>query len=184
MSTVVKRWTYDDLAAMPEDNVIREIFDGELFVSPSPFTRHQRIVGRLHLAIGRYLEEHPIGEAFVAPLDTVFSSDNVCDPDVLFVSHERSSILTSKHVYGAPDFVIEVLSEFNAKNDKVRKLAIYERFGVTEYWIVDPDANTISVFRRDGKTLPLVRELAASAGDVATTPILPGLAINLTELFR
>jgi Uma2 family endonuclease len=56
MSTVVKRWTYDDLAAMPEDNVIREIFDGELFVSPSPFTKHQRISRRLVLAIGNYLE--------------------------------------------------------------------------------------------------------------------------------
>src|SRR3954466_6879970 len=184
MSTVVKRWTYDDLAAMPEDNVIREIFDGELFVSPSPFLRHQRIVGRLHLAIGNYLEEHPIGEVLVAPLDTVFSTDNVCEPDVLFVSHERSSILTKKHIHGAPDFVIEVLSEFNAKNDKVRKFAIYERFGVTEYWIADPDANTVRVFRRHGNALALVSELTAAAGGVATTPILPGLTIDLGALFR
>ncbi|HEV2720656.1 MAG TPA: Uma2 family endonuclease [Thermoanaerobaculia bacterium] len=184
MSTVIKRWTYDDLAAMPEDNVIREIFDGELFVSPSPFTRHQRIVGRLFLAISNYVEEHPIGEVFVSPLDTVFSIDNVCDPDVLFVSHERSSIVTKKHLHGSPDFVVEVLSEFNRKNDEVRKLAIYERFDVTEYWIVDPEKNTIRVFRRNGKALPLVNELAASAGDVATTPIFPGLTIELTELFR
>jgi len=184
MSTVVKRWTYDDLAAMPEDNVIREILDGELFVSPSPFVRHQRIVGRLVFAIGNYLEKHRIGEVFAAPLDTVFSIDNVCDPDVLFVSHKRSSIVTKKHIQGSPDFVIEVLSEFNRKNDEVRKLEIYQRFDVTEYWIVDPDANTIRVFRRDGRALPLVSELAASAGDVATTPILPGLTIDLTELFR
>jgi Uma2 family endonuclease len=184
MSTVVKRWTYDDLAAMPEDNVIREILDGELFVSPSPFLRHQRIVGRLYVAIANYVEKHPIGEVFVAPLDTVFSMDNVCEPDVLFVSHERSSILTKKHIHGAPDFVIEVLWEFNAKNDKVRKLAIYERFGVTEYWIVDPEANTVRVFRRRGNALPLVSELAAAAEDVATTPILPGLTIALAELFR
>src|ERR1044071_268968 len=181
MSTVVKRWTYDDLAAMPADNVIREIFDGELFVSPSPFLRHQRIVGRLYRLIGNYLEENPIGEVIVAPMDTVFSIDNVCEPDVLYVSHERSSILTNKHIHGAPDFVIEVLSEFNAKNDKVRKLAIYERFGVTEYWIADPEANTIRVFRREGKALPLVSEL--TTGDVATTPLLPGLIINLTEPF-
>ena len=184
MSTVVKRWTYDDLLAMPEDTAIREIFDGKLFVSPSPFLRHQRIVGRLYAAIFNYLEEHPIGEVFVAPLDTVFSLDNVCDPDVFFVSHERSSILTNKHVHGSPDFVIEVLSEFNAKNEKVRKLAIYERFDVTEYWIVDPEANTIRVFRRDGKALPLVSELAASAGDVAVTAMFPGLTVDLAELFR
>ena len=183
MSTVVKRWTYDDLLAMPEDNVIREIFDGELVVSPSPFLRHQRIVGRFYVAIVKYLEEHPIGEVFISPLDIVFSIDNVCDPDVLFVSHERSSILR-KHVHGSPDFVIEVLSEFNRKNDEVRKLDIYERFDVTEYWIADPEANTIRVFRRQGKALPLASELAASGGDVATTPILPGLTIELTTLFR
>src|SRR5689334_11686178 len=99
MSTVVKRWTYDDLLAMPEDNVIREIFDGELFVSPSPFTQHQRIVRRLVVLIDNYLREHPIGEVFVAPLDTVFSDENVCEPDVFFVSNERSSILTPKHVH-------------------------------------------------------------------------------------
>jgi Uma2 family endonuclease len=182
MSTVAKRWTYDDLAAMPEDNVIREILDGELFVSPSPFTKHQRIVRRLVLAIGNYLEAHPIGEVFVAPLDVVFSADNVCEPDVLFISNERSSIVTRKNVQGAPDFVIEVLSEFNRKNDEVRKLEIYDRFGVDEYLIVDPEADTVRIYRRQGKRLAFVSELSAAANDVATTPLLPGLTIDLSEV--
>jgi Uma2 family endonuclease len=184
MSTVVKRWTYDDLAAMPEDNVIREILDGELFVAPSPVTKHQRIVRRLLVAIANYLEEHPIGEAFIAPYDTVFSMDNVCSPDVLFVSNERSSIITKKNIQGAPDFVIEVLSEFNRRNDEIRKRAIYERFGVDEYWIVDPEIDTVRVHRREGEALVRVNELAASANDVATTPFFPGLTIDLPELFR
>src|ERR1044071_10092535 len=182
MSTVVKRWTYDDLAAMPADNVIREIFDGELFVSPSPFLRHQRIGGRLYRRSGNYLEEHPIGEVIVAPMDSVFWIDNVCEPDVLYVSHERSSILTNKHIHGAPDFVIEVLSEFNAKNDKVRKLAIYERFGVTEYWIADPEANTIRVFRREGKALPLVSELFTPGGAPPPPPPPPPPHLPLPTL--
>jgi len=180
MSTVVKRWTYDDLAAMPEDNVIREIFDGELFVSPSPFTKHQRIVRRLLIDIDQYLRRNPIGEVFPAPLDVVFSDDNVCEPDILFISNERSSIVTRKNVQGAPDFVIEVLSEFNRKNDEVRKLAIYERFGVDEYWIVDPEADTVRVHRRKGKALVFVNE----PKDVLTTPILPGLTIDVASLFR
>jgi Uma2 family endonuclease len=182
MSTVAKRWTYDDLAALPEDNVIREILDGELFVSPSPFTKHQRIVRRLVLAIGNYLEAHPIGEVFVAPLDVVFSADNVCEPDILFISNERSSIVTRKNVQGAPDFVIEVLSEFNRKNDEVRKLEIYDRFGVEEYWIIDPEADSVRIYRRQGKRLALASELSAAANDVATTPLLPGLAIQLSEV--
>src|ERR1051326_495673 len=144
MSTVVKRWTYDDLAAMPEDNVI--------------------------------------GEVFAAPFDVVFSADNVCEPDILVISNQRSSIVTRKNVQGVPDFVIEILSEFNRKNDEVRKLAIYERFGVNEYWIIDPDANTIRVYRRQANALALVTELAAAAQDTATTPILPGLTIDLRKI--
>ena len=81
-----------------------------------------------------------------------------------------------------PDFVIEILSEFNRKNDEVRKLAIYERFGVNEYWIIDPDANTIRVYRRQANALALVTELAAAAQDTATTPILPGLTIDLRKI--
>jgi Uma2 family endonuclease len=184
MSTVVKRWTYDDLAAMPEDNVIREILDGELFVAPSPVTKHQRVVRRLLLAIGSYLEQHPIGEVFIAPFDTVFAIDNVCSPDVLFVSNERSSIITKKNIQGAPDFVVEVLSKFNRRNDEISKRAIYERFGVDEYWIVDPEADTVRVHRRQGKALVLVSELAASANDNVTTPIFPGLTIDVATLFR
>ena len=184
MSTVVKRWTYDDLAAMPEDNVIREILDGELFVAPSPVTRHQRIVQRLFFEIEDYLRSNPIGEVFIAPLDTVFAIDNVCSPDVLFISNERSSIIKRKNVQGAPNFVIEVLSEFNRDNDEIRKMAIYDRFGVDEYWIADPEINTIRIYRRRNKRLVLVSELAASAGDVSTTPILPGLTFDLTTLFR
>jgi Uma2 family endonuclease len=182
MSTVAKRWTYDDLAAMPEDNVIREILDGELFVSPSPFTKHQRIVRRLIYEIEHYLRSNPIGELFAAPFDVVFSADNVCEPDLLVIRNERSSIVTKKNVQGAPDFVIEVLSEFNRKNDEVRKLEIYDRFGVDEYWIVDPEADTVRIYRRQGKRLALVTQLAAAAHDVATTPILPGFTIDLSEV--
>lgn len=178
MSTVVKRWTYDDLLAMPEDNVIREIFDGELFVSPSPFLKHERAVRRLVVAIDNYLTKNPIGEVFVAPFDIVFAIDNVCEPDVFFVSNERSSILTPKHVRGVPDFVIEVISEFNRRNDEVRKMEIYDRFGVDEYWIADPDVGSIRIYRRKKKALALV----AVTSDVATTPILPGLTINVAEI--
>lgn len=182
MRTVAKRWTYDDLAAMPEDNVIREILDGELFVAPSPVTKHQRIVRRLVYEIEHYLRSNPIGEVFDAPFDVVFSADNVCEPDVLFISDKRASIITRRNVQGAPDFVIEVLSEFNRKNDEVSKLGIYDRFGVDEYWILDPEADTVRVYRRQGKRLAPVSQLTAAAHDVATTPILPGLTIDVSEV--
>jgi Uma2 family endonuclease len=182
MSTITKKWTYDDLAAMPEDNVVREILDGELFVAASPVTKHQRIVRRLLYEIEHYLRSNPIGEVFVSPFDTVFAFDNVCSPDLLFVSNERSSIITAKNIQGAPDFVIEVLSEWNRRNDEVRKLRIYERFGVKEYWIVDPEADAVRIQRRQGEGFALVNEL--SAKDVLTSPLFPGLTIDLATLFR
>jgi Uma2 family endonuclease len=180
MSTVAKRWTYDDLAAMPEDNVIREILDGELFVAPSPVTKHQRIVRRLMYEIEHYLRSNSIGEVFGSPFDVVFSVDNVCEPDILYISNERSSIVTRRNVQGALDFVIEVLSEFNRENDEVRKLQIYERFGVDEYWIVDPEVDTVRVYRRQRKRLALVSQLTAR--DAAATPLLPGLTLDLSEV--
>ena len=180
MSTVVKKWTYDDLAAMPEDNVVREILDGELVVAASPVTKHQRIVRRLLYEIEHYLRSHPIGEVFVSPFDTVFAIDNVCSPDILFVSNERSSIITAKNIQGAPDFVVEVLSEGTWRNDEIRKRGIYERFGVDEYWIVDPEIDTVRIHRRQGRALVLV----ASAKDVLTTPIFPGLTLEVAPLFR
>lgn len=184
MSTVLKKWTYDDLTSMPEDNVRREIIDGELIVSASPVTKHQRISRRLLLAIGNYLEANPIGEVFDAPFDTVFSSDNVCSPDLLYISNDRASIVTAKNVQGAPDLVIEILSESTWRNDEIRKRGIYERFGVNEYWIVDPEIDTIRIHRREGRGFLLVAELHAASEDVATTPLLPGLTISLPPLFR
>jgi Uma2 family endonuclease len=184
MSTVLKKWTYDDLAAMPDDNVRREILDGELIVSASPVTKHQRISRRLLVAIDHYLEEHPIGEVFTAPLDTVFSSDNVCSPDLLYISNERAPIVTKKNIQGAPDLVIEILSESTWRNDEIKKRGIYERFGVNEYWIVDPEIDAIRIHRLEGRGFLLVAELHAASGDAATTPLLPGLTISLPSLFR
>lgn len=180
------RLTYDDLVAMfpAEDGLRRELVDGELFVTPSPFVRHQQLVWRLSVSIGVHLEAHPDqGDAFTAPLDVVMTPHDVVEPDLLVVLGDQREILTDKHIHGAPALVIEILSPGTRKRDQTLKRQLFDREGVREYWMVDPDGNRVIVYRRaaDG-SFPLVNTL--DANETLTTPLLPGWSLALGALFR
>ncbi len=152
MAIVDPRYVYEDLLTMPDDGKRYELLEGDLLVSPSPKTRHQKVVGNV-FALLRGLQESGKGEVYVAPLDVVFDRHNVLEPDVLFVRTERLSVITDKNVGGPPDLVVEVLSESTREVDLGRKLRTYSRFGVPEYWVVDPDANTVQIFQRENGAL-------------------------------
>jgi Uma2 family endonuclease len=180
------RWTYDDFQLLPEENRIREIIDGEYFVTPSPNLRHQEVAGRLHLSIGGFLEAHPEhGRVFHSPLDVVFSFHDVVEPDLLFVASDQLEILTEKNVQGVPALVIEVLSPSTRKRDEKLKRTLYEQGGVREYWLVDPKRARITIYRRsqDGG-FPRAGELTAEEHAVLVTPLLPGWSLPLAHLFR
>ncbi len=177
------KFTYDDFLRFPDDGKRHEIIDGDHYVTPSPNTRHQRISGQLFWLLRRYLELHPIGEMFAAPFDVVFSNLNVVEPDLLYISRDRTGVLTDTHVRGAPDLVVEILSPGTRKIDERTKRALYERFDVREYWVVDPERDAIAAHRRIEGTLARVSELTAERGDALTTPLLPGFAALLTTVF-
>ena len=180
------RLTYDDFVLFPDDGLRHELIDGEHYVTPSPNTRHQRLVGRLHAAFILYLRDHPeAGEAFLAPFDVVFTQFDVVEPDLLFIGAEQSEIVTEKHVRGAPAIVIEILSAGTRKVDEQIKYRLFQRAGVREYWLVDPELDVVTIYQRaaDG-TLPRAAELTAASGATLTTPLLPGLAVPLADLFR
>lgn len=185
-STSVRKLTYDDLQAFPDDLLRREIIDGELYVSAAPNVRHQEILGRLHLAFGVLLEAHPeLGRVFFAPFDVVFTNHDVVEPDLVFVTADQLAILNEKNASGAPALLVEVLSPSTRRTDERQKRQLFERGGVREYWIVDPELDLVKVFRRGGDgTLPRVSELTADAKDILATPLLPGLEIALDHLFR
>ncbi len=181
------RLTYDDLVAMfpDEDGVRRELIDGELFVTPSPFIRHQRLVRRLTMSLGVHLEANASqGEVFAAPLDVVMTPYDVVEPDVLVVLGDQLDVLTDKHIHGAPGILIEILSKGTRKRDLTIKRQLFDREGVREYWIVDPEGNTVTVYRRaaDG-TMPLATTLEAGNGETLTTAWLPGWELPLDRLF-
>ena len=180
------RFTYDDFVLFPDDGKRHEIIDGEHYVTPSPNLRHQRLVKRLMFEIELYLEAKPSsGEVFLSPLDVVLSHWDVVEPDLLFVAGDQTEILTEKNIQGPPALVVEVMSKSTRKRDAQTKRRLFERTGVREYWLVDPELDTVQVFRPspEGKLVRAV-ELTAEDGHVLTTLLLPGCQIDLRELFR
>ena len=176
--------TYDDFALFPDDGKRHELIDGDHYVTPSPSLRHQTISGRLYLALGTYLEANPIGQVWAAPLDVVLSKFDVVEPDLLYVSSVRASILTVPNIQGPPDLAVEILSAGTRKTDEVVKRRAYERCGIHEYWIVDPELDLVKVYRLAGGKFERVAELSSESDDVLTTPLLPELRVSLRALFR
>lgn len=172
--------TYDDLWSFPDDGIRRELLDGELLVSPSSFTRHQDLAGRLYFEFTAHLRADGGGRVFIAPLDIILDVHNVFEPDVFFVADDRSEIVTDTHVFGVPTLVVEVLS--NSRRDRVLKHEVYARFGVPEYWIVDGNADTVEIYRL-GTEGAYLRPEILEPGDTLATP-LPGLSLDVAELLR
>ena len=176
--------TYDDFLLFPDDGKRHELIDGVHYVTPSPNTKHQRVSGNLHWHLRSYLERHPIGSIFYAPFDVLFSLYDIVEPDLLYMSRARAAeILTEQHVKGSPDLVIEIGSPGTRRRDETIKRRLYERSAVAEYWIIDPRSDVMREYRRNGDRFEGPIELAREAGDVLTTPLLPGLQLPLADIF-
>ncbi|MBZ5563869.1 MAG: Uma2 family endonuclease [Acidobacteriia bacterium] len=174
------RLIYDDFCQLPDDGKRYEIIDGKLFVTPAPYLVHQRVVTRLTSYLAGFVENHKLGEVFVSPFDVVFCEFDVVEPDLLYISKARASVLTPKNVQGAPDLVVEVLSETTAKRDRSIKLKLYGQYGVQEYWVIDPDVPSADIYRRAVGGLELAAKLAAA--DALTSPLFPGFSLPLKKL--
>ena len=175
------KFTYEDYRNTSDDERC-ELLDGEFIMAPAPSIGHQRIDTRLVSSLHTFVKERCLGEVLCPPCDVVLSNTNVVQPDLLFVSREREHILRGgDNVQGAQDLVVEILSPSTAARDKSLKRDLYAKHGVLEYWLVDPVAQTITVMTpgEDGF------ETAAAYGrsQTLTSPTLPGLALNLDDLF-
>ena len=128
-----------------------------------------------------FVRPRRLGEVLAAPLDVVLSEHDVLQPDLIFISTGRSSIATEANIQGAPDLVMEILSPSTAGRDRILKRARYARYGVREYWIVDPESRTDEVLKAGESGLETVR--VYPEGTVATSPILEGLRIEVSGMF-
>jgi Uma2 family endonuclease len=183
-STTTRKLTYEDYVLFPEDGQRHELIDGEHYVSPVPYTLHQRVVVSVVVALANFARKTGCGEVLLAPTDVVLSPYDVVQPDVLYVSRERQRIMGEKFLSGPPDLAVEVLSPSTRRKDLELKLKLYERVGVQEYWIVDSERASMTVFRLGPQGFGPPLALSAAKGDVLTSPLLPGLKVPVAELLN
>lgn len=141
------RLTYDEYIHFPDDGRIHELIEGEHHVSPAPGTRHQTISRRIQFQLIRQLEIPGSADVFNAPTDVQLGKINVVQPDIAVIDRRRSYIISPRKINEAPDLVIEILSESTAARDHTLKLYLYQEAGVGEYWIVDPESNSVTSFK-------------------------------------
>ncbi|HVR98525.1 MAG TPA: Uma2 family endonuclease [Thermoanaerobaculia bacterium] len=182
--TIHRKLTYEDYVLIPEDGLRHEILDGEHYVSPAPLLEHQDAAGFIYATLYFFVVERGLGRAYIAPVDVRFSDHDIVQPDVLFVSKERSGILRRHDVKGVPDLVVEVLSDSTRRIDEGIKRRLYEVAGVLEYWLVSLQDRTVRVYRRAGDGFSPAATLSAEAEDMLTTPLLPGLEIRVSRIFQ
>ena len=175
-----KRYTYEDYLKTPEGERY-ELIEGDLVMTPSPVTKHQRLSRHIAFAIDKFVTDHKLGEIFIAPYDVCLDDENVVQPDILFVSKERAGIVGEKNIQGAPDMVIEILSESTAYRDLVQKKRLYARFGVREYWIVDPGEEFVEIYCLKDNVYALWKSF--SKNETLESPMFPDFRIELTTIF-
>ena len=177
----VVKFTYEDYRTTPADERY-ELLDGNLIMVPAPNLKHQRVQALLGQALHQFILHHELGEFFYAPCDVVLSDTDIVQPDLLFVSRERSHLLRNgENVQGAPDLVIEILSPSTADKDREIKRELYSRHGVKEYWLVDPVAETVSIYRQQAGRLAITRTFGRR--DTLRSPLLAGLELRLDGVF-
>ncbi|MDR7423052.1 MAG: Uma2 family endonuclease [Armatimonadota bacterium] len=192
--TVVRSWpearrmvrgklvlTYEDYLQMPDDRNRREILGGDLYVTPAPTPRHQRVLVNLAETLNRWVRNRALGKVFPSPIDVVLSQVDVVQPDLVYVSADRLQIVTTSSIQGAPDLVIEILSPSTAGVDRGRKMETYARFGVQEYWLIDSDARVAEQYVLEDQTF---RPTNRAEGDQVLTSALPGLTVDLSSIWE
>ena len=175
------KFSVDDYMTTPDEKRY-QLLAGALILAPAPKDIHQAIVGHLFVTLYQFVNQLGLGWVRVSPYDVVLSRYDVFQPDILFVSNSRAGIITEANIQGAPDLVVEVLSPGTARYDRGYKRTLYGRHGVLEYWLVDPEAETVEVLTLE--EAGLTPAATYRRGDTLASPLLAGLSIDLEPVFR
>ena len=174
------KFTVADYMTTPEGKRY-QLLDGELILAPSPTDKHQAILLSLSVALHAFVTENHLGVVRFAPYDVVLSNHDVAQPDLLFVSNERLSLITEANIQGAPDLAVEILSPSTEEYDRGYKRTLYAHHGVREYWIVDPAAESVEVLTETDQGLTPVATFGRN--ETLVSPLLSGLSIDLDQIF-
>ena len=142
--------------SLPE-GTLAEIIDGKLYMSPGASEKHQRVHFDLNFDLSSFIRNTQIGRLYYAPFDVFLDEQgNAVQPDFLIVLNDNLKIVKDDGVHGAPDFIIEILSPWNSRYDLITKKDLYEKFGVSEYWVVNPKTKeSTGYLLKDGIYSPL-----------------------------
>lgn len=180
MDVVLKKLTWEDLKDLPESHGRTELVDGELVLSPTPSLQHQLICDRLAARLGAFVAAHG-GVLFGRPVHVIFSEHVHYEPDLCYFGPDRALDLSAPYIEGAPDLIVEVIWEPNRSHDAVVKFRDYERYGVREYWLVDPRESHIRVFVREGESFRLMGVFGR--GEAVRSEVLEGLSFDAGAIF-
>ena len=179
---VRRRYTYDEIVdEMPETNQPCELWDGELIMAPAPFFDHQKTVLRFYRSLDDWVSFGKLGEVVASPIDMVLSPHRAVQPDVAFIATARLGII-QRIIRGPADLVAEVVSLGGRSRDRIEKRDLYEQHGVKEYWIIDPEPETVEVLALMNGRYELVKR--SRPGDTAASQLLPGFKVAVDYLFR
>jgi Uma2 family endonuclease len=177
-----KHWTYEDYVELPDDGTRCEIIEGKRLMTPAPWTRHQSASMRLAAALFVFVENRDLGVVLAAPFDVILATDTVVQPDIVVILKKHESRMKESGLFGAPDLAVEVLSPSTESRDRERKMRVYARHGVEEYWIVDPIAKRIEVYALDGRRF--VKKAEHDSGEASSLVALPGFSVKLADVFK
>ncbi len=186
MQTLTRPITYQEFRAMEFEeqelkDFIFELIDGEIVARNYPTASHQQVLADLHLLIGSYVKTNQLGRVLFAPFGVVLDEFDDVQPDLIFVSKAKQGIIQEEGVFGVPDLLVEIISPSSIKTDRGKKFKLYERMGVSEYWIIDVNNRSIEVYQRQETGYELA-SFAVEKGDVESF-ILAGLRIPVDSLF-
>lgn len=182
MVMTTARLTADEYFALPPHEKRTQLIDGEIVVTEASL-RHQRIVGEIYGQLREWLLRNPgRGEAGI-PVDVHLDDHNVFAPDVWWVPDDARPGRDAKRIVGPPALAVEVRSPSTWRYDVGTKRSTYERLGLTELWLVDTNADSVLVYRRSSTAAEFDVALELEAGEVLTTPLVPGFSLDLSELF-
>lgn len=182
VKAVRPRVSYANLERAPEDGCRYELYDGEVFVVPSPLPKHQVVAITVAEMLRQYAREHG-GFCVASPIDIVFSDYDVLQPDVIYFSSDRAHLVDLNRVIRhAPDLCVEVLSPSTASTDRGKKMQMFARYAVPEYWILDPVAESIEIYELRDAAYEL-KVSATDAGEVISSAAVPGLTFTAGSLF-
>ncbi|MEO5814879.1 MAG: Uma2 family endonuclease [Gemmatimonadaceae bacterium] len=176
MPQLTRRWTVEDVHALPDDGNRYEVIDGELFVTPSPRWRHQEAVVELQALLRDYLKRERVGHSFHAPADVIFSPVHLVQPDVFVVPLVSGRRPESFVDVGRLLLAAEVLSPSTARADRVAKRTLFRDQGVPEYWIIDLDARTFERSTPDDARPEILVDELIWPPEGASTPLVIDIA--------